>query len=765
MAAGWLCTGPAILGRQTTTQARLPVTDIRQNTLVLRGNQQRQILQCQPTQIALKDELEQAAVLQAWTELLHALTHPVQVVLQVRPAEDRDLLAVLPTGTPAPLQEVAGSYAQLLTDLCARARLVQRDFYLVVPWDHPVMSRKSQSADASQVGLEERTRTIVQALSRAGVAARPLSDDELARVLYHTLNPGLGRRQPLIPQDLTLHQVRDLLAPAAFLTSKDTFETGERRTRTLAVTGYPRYLHLLWLDVFLSLRSAARVSLFISPVPTELALPFLQRKIAELASSLRFTAERSGRVDVERKAALEDAQALQERLVRAEERFFDLSLYATLESDDLKTLEEESVRLETALGGLMVKSRRVLFQMEQGYWSTMPLSLDRLGIRRNMTTAGLRVTFPFSASSYGQAEGQLYGVDPTSGAPVFLDRFALPNANAVVLAQSGAGKSFAVKVEILRALLRGIDVCVIDPEGEYLALAQLVGGHVESIGPSSSQLPNAFALGSRRTAGACTERKLTVSTLLRQLLPGLSDLETLLVQEALGRIYAFKGITDDPSTYASEPPDIGDLVKTIDYQAKQGPDEEAARLVGRRLQSLVEGPSGWLLHGNSATRLPSSGLTVLALADIPEETRAPAMFLILDRLWEHLRQREGRRKTFLVIDEAWWLVRQPDTARFVFRMAKTARKVNVGLTVITQDVLDLLASDAGKTVIANSSVQFLFKQSPRAIPELAECFGLTHPEGLLLMNAAVGEGILIGRNSRTQLKVIASESEDRVART
>ena len=759
--------GPAILGRRAASQARLPVVDIRQNTLALRGGQRRQVLHCQPTQVALKDEQDQAAVLQAWTELLHALTHPIQVVLQVRPAEDRDLLGVKPNSVPAPMQGIAASYTDLLADLCARARLVHRDFYVVVPWDPPVISRKdrSQTDESTIARLEERTRTLIQSLNRAGVAAQPLSDDELVGVLYHTLNPLLGRRQPLMPQDLTLNGLRDLLAPAAFVASRDTFEAGDRKTRTLAVTGYPRYLHLQWLDVFLSLRSAARISLFISPIATELALPFLERKIAELASSLRFTAERSGKVDVERKAALDDAQALQARLVRAEERFFDLALYATLESADTKALDEEATRLETALGGLMMKSRRLLFQMEQGYWSTMPLALDQLGIRRNMTTAGLRVTFPFSASSYGTPEGQLYGLDPTSGAPVFLDRFALPNANAVVLAQSGAGKSYAVKVEILRALLRGIDVCVLDPEGEYVELARTVSGHIESVSPTSSQIPNAFALGSRSTAGACTDRKLAVFALLRQLLAGLPDAEALILQEALGRIYAFKGITDDADTYALEPPAIADLLKTIDYQGKQGPDEEIARQLGRRLRSLVEGPSGWLLQGSSRMSIPSHGLSVIALADLPEETRSPAMFLVLDRLWEHLRQREGRRRTFLVIDEAWWLVRQPDTARFVFRIAKTARKLNVGLTVITQDVLDLLASDAGKTVIANSSVQLLFKQAARAIPELAECFGLTRPEGLLLMNAPVGEGILIGRNSRTQLKVIASAAEDSVART
>ncbi|MEO6858220.1 MAG: DUF87 domain-containing protein [Solirubrobacteraceae bacterium] len=740
--------------------------DIRHDMLVLRRGSLRQVLECQPVPIALKDEDEQAGLLHSWTELLHALTHPIQVSVHIRPAEDRDLLSVKPNGVSPVLSGVATSYAALLADLCTQARLVQRDFYVVVPWDPPTLSpRKPGTSDAPFLRLEERTRTLTQSLNRAGVEARPLQDDELLRLLYHTINPVLGRRQPLLPQDLTLNGLQDLLAPAAFVTSRDSFEAGDRKTRTLALIGYPRYLHLGWLDVFLSLRSALRVSLFISPVPTELALPFLEKKIAELASTLRFTAERSGKVDVERKAALADAQALQDRLVRAEERFFDLAVYATLEAADAQSLEDDSTRLETALGGLMLKSRRLLFQMEQGYWSTLPLGVDRVGIRRNMTTPGLRVTFPFSASNYGQPLGQLYGVDPASGSPVFLDRFALPNANAVVLAQSGGGKSYAVKVEILRALLRAIDVCVLDPEGEYVALARAVHGHVESISPTSSQLPSAFALGSRITSGACTERKLTVLALVRQLLGGLAEVETLLLQEALGRIYAFKGISDEPDSYGSEPPDSTDLLQTLEYQSRQGPDSDTARLLERRLRSLLEGPSGWLLQGRSAVSLQPSGLNVIALANLPEETRNAAMFLVLDRLWEHLRQRPERRKTFLVIDEAWWLVRQPDTARFVYRLAKTARKLNVGLTLITQDVLDLLSSDAGKTVIANSSVQLLFRQSARSIPELAECFGLTKAEGLFLISAPVGEGILMGRNSRTRIQVLASAAEDTVAKS
>jgi hypothetical protein len=750
-----------------TAQERLPLVDIRDDALRLRGGRLRQVLHCQPVQVALKEPQEQEAVQETWAELLHALTHPLQVVVEIRPAQERDLLIVQPNGVPPALTETAASYRELLGQLCARAQLVQRDFYVVVPWDPPVLGRqKSHDQGADLMRLEERTRSITQTLKRAGVTARVLTDHDLTRTLYHGLNPVLAKRQPVLPQDLTLHPIRDLLAPAAFVTTRDTFEVGDAHTRTLALTGYPRYLHLDWLDVFLSLRSAARVALFLSPVPTELALPFLEKKIAELASSVRFTAERSGRVDVERKAALEDAQALQERLVRAEERFFDVALYVTLEAADRQTLETEAARLETALGGLMIKSRRTLFQMEQGYWSSLPLAIDQLGIRRSMTTAALRVTFPFSASDYSQPQGLLYGLDPTSGAPIFLDRFALPNANAVVLAQSGAGKSYAIKVEILRSLLRGIDVTVLDPEGEYVALARAAGGQVESVAPSSSALlPSAFALWSSAAPGACTERKLSLVTLFRLLVPELSSTEVLVLQEALGRIYAFKGMTDQPETYGLEPPAAGDLLKTLEYQARQGPDPEVARALERKVRGLLEGPMGWLLQGTNTLSLPSSGLAVISLAGLPEETRSPAMFLVLERVWQHLRRREPRRKTLLVIDEAWWLVRQPDTARFVFRLAKTARKLDVGLTVITQDVQDLLASDAGKTVLANSAIQLLFRQAPRAIPELAECFGLTRPEALLLINAPVGEGILIGRNSRTRIQIAASALEDRLART
>ena len=758
--------GLAPLHRRALAQARLPVVDIRHDALVLRGGHLRQVLECQPLQVSLKDPDEQTAVQDAWAELLHGLTHTLQVVMEVRPAEERDLLGVQPHMVPSSLTEIANSYRDLLVRLSASAQLIQRNFYAVVPWDPPALSRgRGRDKESELVRLQERTGSVSQNLNRAGVAAQLLTDHELTRLLYQGINPVLARRQPVMPHDLVGNRIQDLLSPEAFVTSRDTFEVGGRKTRSLVLTGYPRFLHLDWLDVFLSLRSAARIALFISPVPTELALPFLEKKIAELASSLRFTAERSGRVDVERKMALEDAQALQERLVRAEERFFDLAIQVTLEADDTQSLETEAARLETALGGLMIKSRRSLFQMEQGYWSTLPLALDQLGIRRSMTTAGLRVTFPFSASDYGQPQGSLYGLDPKSGAPIFLDRFGLPNANMVVLAQSGAGKSYAIKVEILRSLLRGVDVVVLDPEGEYVAVAKAVGGHVESIAPSSSTLPSAFALAGDSAPGASSARRSFLLSLFRLLLAEVSAADGLVLQEALGRIYAFNGITDQPETYDSPPPLASDLLKTLEYQAQHGPDADIARVLDRRVRGLLEGPAGWLLQGAATHPLASTGLSVISLAKLPEETRSGAMFLVLDRVWQHLRQRAPRRKTLLVIDEAWWLVRQPDTARFVFRLAKTARKLEVGLTVITQDVLDLLASDAGKTVIANSAVQLLFRQAPRAIPELTECFGLTKPEALLLINAPVGEGILIGRNSRTRIQVVASAAEDALART
>src|ERR1700686_2717162 len=622
------------------------------------------------------------------------------------------------------------------------------------------MRRRNATERPAEVArLHERTQTVAQQLDRAGVKSRVLSTGELVEAFYSQLNSELARRQPLVPKDLVANRVRDLIAPSAFERTRDAFTVDQRATQTLAIVGYPRFLHMDWLQVFLRLRSAARIGLFISPVPTEFALPYLEKKIAELASSLRLSAER-GRLDVERQAALDDARALQTRLVRSEERFFDVAVYATLEAEN-RPLEPEVARLETALGGLMLQSLRVHFQMDQGYWSTFPIASDRLGIRRSLTTAGLRVTFPFSASNFSQPGGILYGLEPASGAPVFLDRFALPNANAVVLAQSGAGKSYAVKVEILRALLSGADVLVIDPEGEYLRLGEAAGGKCESIGPSAASLPNAFALGSAST----TERQLSLLTLFRLLIPDLSSAELMELEDGLGRIYAFKGMTDEASIEDPEPPSAADLLKTLEYREQRTADASAIATLQRKVQRLVEGPTGWLLRGSDQTPLPSQGLGVISLAGLPEETRSAAMFVVLDRVWQHLRRRQPRRKTILVIDEAWWLIRHPDTARFVFRLAKTARKLMVGLTVISQDVLDLLSSDAGKTVITNSAVQLLLKQAPQAIPELAQTFGLTKPERLLLINAPVGEGILIARGSRTALRIVGSAEEDRLART
>jgi len=420
------------LRKVVTAQQSLPIVDIRDDTIVLTDDGLRQVLDCQPTPVSLRDDEEQAAVQEAWAELLHSITHPLQIVIDSWPAHEGDLRSLRSGEVSAALAGIAASYDRLLVDLTASSEVVRRTFYVVVPLDaSTVMRRRNATEQSAEVArLHERTQTIAQQLDRAGVKSRVLSTGELVEALYSQLNSDLARRQPLVPKDLVANRVRDLIAPSAFERTRDAFTVDQRATQTLAIVGYPRFLHMDWLQVFLRLRSAARIGLFISPVPTEFALPYLEKKIAELASSLRLGAER-GRLDAERQAALDDARALQSRLVRSEERFFDVAVYATVEAENRQPLEPEVARLETALGGLMLKSRRVHFQMDQGYWSTFPIASDRLGIRRSLTTAGLRVTFPFSASNFSQPNGILYGLEPASGAPVFLDRFALPNANAV----------------------------------------------------------------------------------------------------------------------------------------------------------------------------------------------------------------------------------------------------------------------------------------------------------------------------------------------
>jgi hypothetical protein len=750
----------------------LPVRSVDGNTVHLAGGGARAVLECPPLAFSLRGEVEQQALVEGWSDLLNSITHPIQVLVRTRPLEsltDREAPLNVASRGGARLRR---SYLGLLRDLSAGRRLVSRHHYLVVPCDPAPIEPDSWLGRLREVGLNrlrpataaaspevlaERVRWATDSLQRIGIAAVRLESLELGRLLHSVMVGDLAARQPLAPTMEGLG-LAELAAPAAVSEAPSRLAVGERFARTLAVTAYPRLLRPAWLESLLQFEGDLDLSLHIQPSPTERVMPFLERRIAELASTVRVAEEAGRRPDVFRRAALDDADALQERLARGEEKLFSASLYATLWADSIDGLDAATRRFEAILGSNLIQSRRLLFQMLPGLLSTLPIGVDQVGIARNLPTRALAVTFPFSGVDLADGKGLLYGLNSEARSPVILDRFALENHNAVVFATSGAGKSYLVKVELIRAHLAGIQVQVIDPEGEYAAIVESLGGRSVAVRPGLPIGIDPFDIDSP-DPGALASRIATVVAFTELLCGGLSPLQTAAVEDAVSFAYATQGFTHDGRNDRLAPPSMADVVGALDRRNRSASSHEIQELT-LKLERYLRGSGSWLLARGAKRTVAEPTTVAYVMAGVPEEHRAAAMFLVLDRIWSDLRQ--GGRPSLVVLDEAWWLMQYPDTARFVRQLAKTARKRGAGLTLVTQDVVDVLQNPLGVPVISNAAVQILMKQAPQAIPGLADLFRLSPTEQSWLINARQGEGLILAGGKRVPFRVIASREEKRL---
>ncbi len=723
----------------------IPVQEIAHDGVRLVAGGRRAVLECATLAFGIKGEIEQRAIVDGWAALLNSVAHPLQVV--VRSARI-DPMRVAPIGTTEPSHAaLRDSYSRLLEDLAGERRIVERRFYVVVPWDSPMRAKRAR-ADGIEA-LEQRVSWVAEALRRLDLEPRRLRDHELADLLRLTLDPAAAL-QPLAEDD-ALGDVRALLAPAGFSESPAFVSVGDRVARTLAVVRYPTRLHLGWLGDLQSMEGDVDISLHIQPGAGQTAMSFLARRIAELSSTIRVSEERGSRGDPFRRAALQDALELQDRLAQGSERLFDTSLYFTVWARTLDELEPATQRLEALLGTRLVHTRRLLFQMRPALLSTLPLGMDELATRRPLSTTALSASFPFTGSDLRSRSGLLYGVNAATRSPVVVDRFALENHNAVVLATSGAGKSYLVKVELARAVLNGARVLVIDPEGEYATLMAGLGARVVAVRPGAGTSLDPFAV-TDGSPGALSVRVSTLTTLFDLLAGGLRPAERAAVEAAVSVAYAKAGYADGKPITSLVPPRLVHV--QFHLRAHQGMDG-----VCSRLERYVNGAGAWLFRRAESAE-NDGGNVAYVLAGLPEEERAAAMFLVLDRIWRALA--DSVRPTLVVVDEAWWLMRHADTAAFLFRLVKTARKRRAGLTLVTQDVGDVLSSNDGEAVITNSAVQILMKQAPQAMPRLAELFRLTRAEQVWLLNAQQGEGLLVAQGRRVPLKVVATEEEARL---
>ena len=563
----------------------------------------------------------------------------------------------------------------------------------------------------------------------------------------------LNRRQ----RTMTPADSGSLLGPAALELAHDRVRIGERWSASFAVTGYPREVSRGWLAPLLHAARDADVALQIEAVPPPVAADRLRKQRARLESTRRLEAERGRLPDPTVAAAADDAEELASRLARGESKLFRSGLYLSVSASSPTELDERIERLRAICNSLLLHVVPASFRPLEGWLSTLPLGLDRLRLRRAFDTEALAASFPFAAADpQADADGILYGLAP-SGAPVLLDRFARENYNSVLLARSGAGKSYLAKLEALRLLFEGVQVFVIDPEDEYRRLCHGVGGVYLPLAGDDAVALNPLELPAGGGRQALAERALFLAELVELLLGQLASEELPALERAIRACYAGAGISDDPSTHARPAPLLTDLVRALTA------DGDVGRNVAARLEPYAIGAHSSLFARASSAQSDGQ-LVCFSLRGLPERLKAPALLLCLDAIWRSL---EGPlRKRCVLVDEAWLLMREPAGAAFLHRLAKSARKRWCGLTTVTQDAGDLLASELGQSVIANAATQVLLRQAPQAIDRIGEAFHLSAGERRYLLSCPTGSGLLLLAHDkgeeRVPIKVVASPAEHRL---
>ncbi len=554
--------------------------------------------------------------------------------------------------------------------------------------------------------------------------------------------------------------IKDLIAPSSMKVEPSFVRLGDVWVRTLFIITYPRYVTVGWSSPIINLNAQMDISMFFYPIKADVVLKQLKKKVGILEAQITSDAESGKPRDPIAETALRDIEQLRDDLTQGIEHFFQFAFYVTFYSTSPEQLERLSNTVESTFGSMLIYTKRAYFQAEQGFNSTLPLANDELMITFNMSTSPLASSFPFTSAELTSDNGIMYGINRHNQSLILFDRFSLQNANAVVFATSGAGKSYAVKLEILRSMMLGTDVIVIDPEMEYKHLSDAVGGTYINISLASQAKINPFDLP--RPSGEAISLEdiirsavITMKGLLRLMLGKITVAEDSLLDRALLETYAKKDIVPGADLSKVEPPILQDFQDILEGM-------EGTSDIVVRLKKFTEGTFSGLLNSPTTVKM-NNQLVTFSVRDLEDELRPMAIYTIVNYIWNVVRSERKRR--ILVIDEAWWLMQHEDSAKFIFALVKRCRKYFLGITTITQDVNDFLTSPYGQAIVTNSSMQLLLKQSPAAIDLIARVFLLTQSEKYLLLESGKGEGIFFAGNKHAAIQIVASYTEDQIVTT
>lgn len=563
----------------------------------------------------------------------------------------------------------------------------------------------------------------------------------------------------IMPKDIYREgvlELKDIIAPSALKITSNSIALGERIARTFFVISYPRFLSESWFSPIINLDKIFDVSVQVHPIDSTAMLHKLQKKITEIQSQISMNEAKGMVRDPILDTAYKDIEKLRDELQQATEKIFDVGLYITIYGESEDALNKTEIEIKTILESKLVYIKPALFQQEEGFKSVLPIASDQLNVNTKLNSSPLSSLFPFISFDLTSDKGILYGINRHNSSLVLFDRFSLENYNSVIFAKAGSGKSYATKLEILRTLMFDTEVIVIDPEREYEYMAEAVGGRYFNISLTSEHHINPFELPFVREdespSDVLRSNIINLVGLFRIMLGGLSPEEDAIMDNAIKETYALKDITADADFSGKEAPLLSDLELVLAGM-------EGGAGLAQRLLKYTQGT--WAGFLNKPTNVDiNKKFIVFSVRDMEDELKPVAMHIVMNYIWNAVRK--DLRKRLLVIDEAWWMMKSPDTASFLFGLAKRGRKYFLGLATITQDVGDFLSSPYGVPIITNSSIQILMKQAPASIDLVQKTFNLTDEEKYLLLESNVGEGIFFAGLKHVAIKVIASYTEDQI---
>jgi len=562
------------------------------------------------------------------------------------------------------------------------------------------------------------------------------------------------------PYQPSKKDIKDIIAPAGLEVNPAYLKLGDKFIKTVFVFTYPRYLNSGWFDPIINLPDLLDISIFVHPVDTAMALRNLRKKVAQIEAQILERQEKGLVRDPVLETAYQDIEMLRDQLQQAQEKLFNVGVYVTLYADSLEKLNKLEEKLNSLFESQLVYAKPAVFQQLEGFTSTLPLNTDKLLIHTSLNSGPVSSLFPFVSVDLTSNDGILYGINRHNNTLVIFDRFSLENANSVVFAKSGSGKSYACKLEILRSLMMGVDVLIIDPENEYQKLAESVGGSFFKISLTSENQINPFDIPvipkGEDPADVFKSHILNLTGLIKLMLGMVTSEEEAILDRALIATYESRDITPDKKDFTNlQPPLLEDFQIVLESM-------EGGRDLAKRLERFTKGTYAGFL--NKPTNIDiKNRLIVFSVRDLEEQLRPIAMYIVLNFIWNLIRAE--LKKRIMVIDEAWWLMKYPDSASFLFSLAKRCRKYYLGLTTITQNVEDFLESPFGRPIITNSALQLLLKQAPTNIEAVAKTFNLSESEKQLLLEANVGEGIFFAGLNHVAIQIIASYFEDKIITT